>query len=250
MTTATTSSTDPTTDEPSSTTVAPTCGEVGEPCVEGVCCGNCAVCDGDGYCNPPPAGQDACGTCSFCGGDGNCAPSSVDSPCPVDCADIVWQEVVGAKLATCYAYDPMPTEGTCDGEGACLLPDPVEARCPEPELADATVLAECEVICHEDLHPCIPGGPAAAVDMDAFCFLQSQTPDCTDTCSFDGKFINLASCVEGICVHPEAELCGPYYCESVAPMDPMDPMTVMCLDGCRTNSDCSVGVCTAGECVE
>ncbi len=222
------------TSDPGTTGPGPTCGEIGELCVDGVCCGGCAVCDGDNRCNPAPADQamEKCGICSFCGGDGECALAAVDSPCPADCGDIVWKEVVALPLTTCYAYGDQPTTGSCNGEGTCLLPDPIVAKCPEPELDKATKLAECEVICSEEKDPCIPGGPAVAVTMDAYCFLASPTPACTTTCSDDLSFLNPASCDGGICVHTAPTQCGPFVC---------DPAVLMCLTECVDDTQCAMG---------
>ncbi len=243
VTVTTTTSSDPTlTGDPGATTEEePTCGAIGKHCVDGACCGGCAICDVDDRCRPAPASEDACGVCSFCADDGECALASADTPCPVDCSDIVWSEVVTMPKTACYAYAPMPTQGTCDGLGGCDLPNPVEAGCPEPALDEAIKLAECEVICNEAKHPCIPGGPASAVDMDAYCHLESQSAACTDTCSDDSTFVNPATCVDGVCVHSAAIECGPYAC---------DPVTLMCLAQCTGDTDCSPpATCQLGECL-
>ncbi|HEY0135461.1 MAG TPA: hypothetical protein VGB85_15360 [Nannocystis sp.] len=237
--TTTTSSTT-TTGEPDTTTGGPTCGEVGSACVEGVCCGGCAVCDGDNICRPAPADQKPCGVCSVCGDNGECSFEPADSPCPTDCGAIVWQEMAGMASAACYAYDPMPTDGACDGAGSCMLPDPVVAKCPEPDPKEATPLAKCELLCKEEKNPCIPGGPASAVDMDSYCFVQTPSPGCTTTCSDDKTFLNPASCVDGVCVHTMQDECGSYVC---------DPEALMCLEACVDSDDCAVGlVCTDGVC--
>lgn len=238
--TTTVTLTDPTTTSDDTTTGA-TCGQVGEACVDGACCGGCTKCDGDDTCVPLDAieGAEVCGVCSFCGGDGECAPSAADSECPADCGDFVWGEkAVNTVRTACYGYAPKQVVSHCDGSGACLPLDPV-AACPDPEkdLTLAVKLAECDTVCLENEGFCTPGAPAAEATMDSYCLLRSASDMCQSTCSVDETSLEVRTCVGGVCTDVETQSCGGYLCDA--------EMNV-CLVACDVDTDCT----GLGKCVD
>ena len=236
--TSATQTSEPMTSEPMTT--GPTCGAVGQDCVNGTCCGPCTACV-DGLCMAGDAdvASAVCGgACSACTAEGECGVAPADTPCMADCKDIVWLPKIDGPKTPCYAHDSAPTTSTCDGAGGCKLPAP--ADCPKPDPDGGTVLAACDGACLKDAGLCSPGTPASEVTMQSFCFLDTETDACQTLCNVDTLSVDPASCnSEGACVHPGEQNCDPYFC---------DPDTNACGTQCKVPADCFSGACEDGKC--
>ena len=241
--TTTTQTTDPVTSEPMTSepmTTGPSCGDVGQACINGTCCGQCAACI-DGICmaGDPDMASGLCGAnCSACTADGQCSVAPADTPCPADCQDIVWLPKIEGPKTTCYAYDPAPTMSVCDDAGQCKLPDPGSCITPGPE--GGKQLISCDDVCLKDAGLCSQGNAASEVELESYCFLDTETPGCMTRCTVNMLAVDPAECNgEGICIHFGDQSCDPYFCEKD---------NNSCGGQCMVNSDCFSGLCEAGEC--
>ena len=241
-TTTTTLTTDPGTTTGPDTTTGPTCGEVGEACVDGACCGSCSVCQ-DGTCQPADAdlAEMLCGSpCLMCGGDGNCSPAPAEMLCKTDCQDIVWQAVVDGAKTTCFSYPPQPLASVCDGRGTCKLPTP--EMCPDPAMMpnSAVPIVACDSVCVQVPVLCSQGLPADKVTPSPYCALGFETPGCKAACTMDELAVDPASCDgTGTCVHGNLSPCDPYYC---------DVEESICLFKCNGDEQCISGTCQGIKC--
>lgn len=242
-TTTTTQTTDPVTTEPMTSepmTTGPSCGAVGQACVNGTCCGQCAACI-DGICmagNPDMASALCGAACSACTADGQCSVAPADTPCPANCQDIVWLPKIEGPKTTCYAYDPAPTTSVCDDAGQCKLPDP--ANCTAPDPGGGTKLVACDGVCLQDAGLCSQGNAASDVKPESYCFLDTVTPGCTTLCTIDMLAVDPAKCNgEGTCIHFGDQACDPYYCIKDKHI---------CADQCGAPNECPSMICEAGKC--
>ena len=237
-----TTSTGTTTTTGDDTTAGPTCGQIGEACVDGACCGACATCNVDGTCVPLGAEEGAavCGTCSFCGGDGECAASAEGSECFDDCSAYVWEMQAAGLRTACFGYAAKKVASVCDGAGGCAPIDAV-AECPDPALKPDTAikLAECDTACLEGIEFCAAGAPTSELTMDSFCRLRSEGDNCHSSCSVDGSELAVQMCLDGVCTELETVSCGAYVC---------DDALHVCPDACATDEQCLATVCIDMQC--
>ena len=242
VTSETTLTTDPGTTTAPDTTTGSTCGEVGEACVDGACCGSCSVCQG-GTCQPADAEMAAmlCGSpCLGCGGDGYCGPAPADTPCMTDCKEIVWQAVVDGTKTTCFSYAALALGSVCDGGGTCKLPTP--AMCPDPVMmANSPVpIVACDSVCVQVPDVCSQGLAASEVTSSSYCAFGFETPGCKTACTADKLAVDPASCDDaGTCVHGNFNLCGPYYCDGDKNICPVK---------CTGDAECISGTCQDTKC--
>jgi hypothetical protein len=204
------STTSATTADLSSTTEAPLCAKIGEPC--GVCCG-CGVC-ADGVCAPDDS---QCGPCSACQ-EAACVPAPADTSCtppgPDTCSNKLW----GLLDGDCFATAPLL--GACDAQGACNA-----SPCEQGE-----VLVDCDAACIKDPGECEAGEP---VEFDAMklCEFAGPTADCGTLCVYNinGSATFIKSCHAGLCQQDQMIPCGNYTCR--------DDLKG-CQSSCKDSSDC------------
>lgn len=237
--TNTTFTSDPGTTTDPDTTTGPSCGEVGEPCHNGACCGTCTTCE-NGTCVPASTEMAAskCGApCSACGMDGSCVLAEAGTPCTSDCKDIVWLPKIAGSKTACFAYPEAQASSTCNDNGKCKLPDP--EKCPTPEPGGGIEILECDSVCLQDASLCTNGEPVSEVKLGAYCTVDAVTDNCQASCSPDLMVLETRSCdAAGIC-NAVAEPCGAYYC---------DPNINACPNMCEKISDCVSGICEFQKC--
>ncbi len=226
------------TGEPDTTTGA-TCGELGEACVNGTCCGPCMGCQ-DEVCMalPPDQGPQHCGgECTACGDDGQCQTAAPGVACNSNCGEIIFKEEKDDNKTSCYGYGPMPTTGWCDDGGTCRPPDPLEAKC----LAEPVLLAQCDTTCVKNADLCVPGHSASAVETATYCVLSDSSALCKTTCSDDQLSSHPAACDgAGSCVDDVLQSCNGYFC---------DANTVMCATSCENDDQCvAPKICKDSQC--
>jgi hypothetical protein len=240
--TTTTASTDPVTTDPE-TTNGPTCGNVGEACVNGACCGPCAACQ-DNICQPGDlnfAKLNCGGACSTCTADGQCGMQPPETACTASCSDLVWQEQADGLKVTCLAYGALEFGSVCDGSGQCT--PPLVENCPDPTPMPETAvtLASCDSVCLKDSGLCLPGSPASAVTSASYCAVNVEVPGCQSACTVDKLNVIPATCNDvGTCTYGGMKSCAPYLC---------NPEAKACRTKCSLDSECASGKCQGTKCM-
>jgi hypothetical protein len=221
----------------------PDTGETGMPecSIDADCPSDCFTCE-DGMCEPDIGAQASCGECAVCNAQGDCDPTlaqgqSCTSLSTLSCKDYVWGEGDNAGDWSCYAYADVELTGVCDGVGGCQEPTP--ADCPNM-VGDP--LYTCEVQCAKQNNPCTQGALVGQVSFGAFCYLNQTSPLCKQSCS-DGSGSQETERIcngAGNCTNTGYNDCGAYRCDGDS-----------CGTTCQNDADCVwFHSCVNMECVQ
>ncbi|HEY0134772.1 MAG TPA: hypothetical protein VGB85_11845, partial [Nannocystis sp.] len=234
--------TDPVTSDPGTTT-GPTCGQVGEGCIDGTCCGACAVCQ-DNVCQAGglDVAASVCGSvCSACTAEGQCGSQPGGTTCKSNCSDIVWQQVGEVTKTTCYAYADLAVDSVCDAGGHCI--PPALENCPDPSMVPGSEvpLASCDNACLQGADLCTQGQPASTITPGSYCALNVETAGCKSACTDGNLSVVPASCnSEGVCAYADMSSCAPYLC---------NPDNNSCFAKCSDSTQCATGKCQGSKCM-